>query len=51
MAETSYEASKYSFTKTMNQIFAVEGKKKNTFLPVYQTEGLAVNMADIIHVD
>lgn len=26
----SYEASKYSFTKTMNQIFAVEGKKKNT---------------------
>ena len=26
----SYEASKYSFTKTMNQIFTVEGKKKNT---------------------
>ena len=25
----SYEASKYSFTKTMNQIFTVEGKKKN----------------------
>ncbi|WP_349763318.1 helicase C-terminal domain-containing protein [Fusobacterium sp. SYSU M8D902] len=26
----SYEASKYSFTKTMNQIFTTEGKKKNT---------------------
>lgn len=26
----SYEASKYSFTKTMNQIFITEGKKKNT---------------------
>lgn len=26
----SYEASKYSFTKIMNQIFATEGKKKNT---------------------
>lgn len=26
----SYEASKYSFTKTMNQICAVEGKKKNS---------------------
>lgn len=26
----SYEASKYSFTKTVNQIFIVEGKKKNT---------------------
>lgn len=26
----SYEASKYSFTKTMNQIFISEGKKKNS---------------------
>lgn len=26
----SYEASKYSFTKIMNQIYAFEGKKKNT---------------------
>lgn len=26
----SYEVSKYSFTKTMNQIFVSEGKKKNT---------------------
>lgn len=26
----SYEVSKYTFTKTMNQIFVTEGKKKNT---------------------